>query len=368
MSIYQNGIKYKNKYTELIYNNLMNEKIKRLRLSLGLTQKEFAQLIGLKNQETYSRYESGSRQIPIDLLMVISDKTNTSLDSLIKKELHYSFVDKYDLDQKTEELLFRKSMYQIVFSAAEFEGINVTLLDTKQLVDNKHISNIKIDDVIILRDMHKATQYILEKYQSFNFDNLLELHSIAAKNDALNPGTLRSGIGGVDTKQGLYIPPIVNEGLERIWFDSLISDNKKSASSKSIEIFLHLSRGQIFNDTNKRTALLAANVPLLQSGAGVLYISENMFPNFMSELSDYYFDTESDEVIRSIYCLGISDFDGKTFYEKEHQNNQFGEIYLQLQNAYKAYGAKVFTYSDADFSKAGFDKISQDLFYLNEMI
>lgn len=57
-------------------------RIRDLREDSDLTQKAIADYLHIK-QNTYSQYENGHRQIPIDVLIKLSRFYNTSLDYLV---------------------------------------------------------------------------------------------------------------------------------------------------------------------------------------------------------------------------------------------------------------------------------------------
>ena len=57
-------------------------RIKDLREDLDLTQKEIAEYLHIK-QNTYSQYENGHRQIPLDMLIKLARYYNTSVDYLV---------------------------------------------------------------------------------------------------------------------------------------------------------------------------------------------------------------------------------------------------------------------------------------------
>lgn len=58
------------------------ERIKNLREDNDLTQKEIAYLLKITRQQ-YGLYESGKRTIPIDLLIVLANFYNTSVDYIL---------------------------------------------------------------------------------------------------------------------------------------------------------------------------------------------------------------------------------------------------------------------------------------------
>ena len=57
-------------------------RIKDLREDSDLTQKEIAKLLHIK-QNTYSQYENGHRQIPLEMLIILARFYNTSIDYLV---------------------------------------------------------------------------------------------------------------------------------------------------------------------------------------------------------------------------------------------------------------------------------------------
>ena len=57
-------------------------RFKDLREDHDLTQKELASYLHIR-QNTYSQYETGIRQIPLDLLIQLADYYDTSVDYLL---------------------------------------------------------------------------------------------------------------------------------------------------------------------------------------------------------------------------------------------------------------------------------------------
>lgn len=60
----------------------IGEKIKQTRISAGLSQKEMAQKLGL-SISTYSNYENGHREPPLEIIKAICDIVGTDLSVLI---------------------------------------------------------------------------------------------------------------------------------------------------------------------------------------------------------------------------------------------------------------------------------------------
>ncbi len=68
-------------HREITYNNFMNN-IKLLRLQNGYTQQFIASKLNIK-QNTYSQYETGAREISIDILISLAKLYNTSTDYIL---------------------------------------------------------------------------------------------------------------------------------------------------------------------------------------------------------------------------------------------------------------------------------------------
>ncbi len=57
-------------------------RLKELRLLNGLTQKQIAEKLNIR-QNTYSQYENGNREIPLQSLIALSDIYDTSIDYIV---------------------------------------------------------------------------------------------------------------------------------------------------------------------------------------------------------------------------------------------------------------------------------------------
>ncbi|MBR1744182.1 MAG: helix-turn-helix transcriptional regulator [Lachnospiraceae bacterium] len=58
------------------------QRIEDLRIDHDKTQQQIADLLGCQ-REVYRRYEQGTRSIPIDILIVLSDYYKVSIDYLV---------------------------------------------------------------------------------------------------------------------------------------------------------------------------------------------------------------------------------------------------------------------------------------------
>ncbi len=75
---------------------VFGERIKTLRISLGKSQKEFAEFIGIP-QPSMSAYENGKNNPTIEVLVNIADKCNVSIDWLCGRQEEVSLSDLSDV-------------------------------------------------------------------------------------------------------------------------------------------------------------------------------------------------------------------------------------------------------------------------------
>lgn len=80
------------------------ERLKRLRQSMHLSQKQLARLLRV-DRSTISSYESGVRQPPLDTLSRIADVFGVSTDYLLGRTSDLSF-DIFDLTGEDTALLY----------------------------------------------------------------------------------------------------------------------------------------------------------------------------------------------------------------------------------------------------------------------
>lgn len=89
--------------------------------------------------------------------------------------------------------------------------------------------------------------------------------------------------------------------------DLLIDINKiENDTIRVIRLMLKLMKMQLFNDGNKRTAMLVANHELIKNGRGIIAIDEEDKVEFSERLIQYYENEDKlEELEKFIYdkCL-----------------------------------------------------------------
>lgn len=92
-----------------------------------------------------------------------------------------------------------------------------------------------------------------------------------------------------------YVPPLPIEQLVKEQLEDIL----KAAADPvdiAIRLCLYCMKTQIFNDGNKRAAVIFANHYLISKGGGLLVIPENHVPEFKRLLVAYYEDRDNGSI------------------------------------------------------------------------
>ena len=188
----------------------------------------------------------------------------------------------------------RINMKKIIYDQAVLEGVGTTFPDTEAIIENSVVKNVKAEDVQKIINLKHAWQFVLDK-DVIQAPSDYYLASYIAK--LVNEGLLAIPNGGrirgvpVTIGGSSYIPPIpfedkVKEDIRNI-LNSDLSD-----IDKAIELCLYVMKTQIYNDGNKRTAVIYANHYLISKGQGLLVIDYQKVSAFKKLLISYYEDKD----------------------------------------------------------------------------
>lgn len=84
-----------------------------------------------------------------------------------------------------------------------------------------------------------------------------------------------------------YVPPLPIEQLVKEHLEDILQSTAKPVEV-AIRLCLYCMKTQIFNDGNKRAAVIFANHYLISKGGGLLVIPESYVPEFKRLLVRYY--------------------------------------------------------------------------------
>ena len=212
---------------------------------------------------------------------------------------------KYHLSVEQNKRLARSNLTRLVYVNSRFEGLTTTLQQTQTIIDGLGVDGVSIDDINIIIQLKRGWQYTINSDEGINLDFLKKANKIVALNESLAPGELRTGNGAVSTMKGEYIPPQVNQEQEELFLTQLLLDKNRTNTDKALTLMYHLMRNQIFWDGNKRTATLAANKIMINSGAGLINVPLDPWPKRNQLISEFYFSGDMEELKQWTYDNGI---------------------------------------------------------------
>ncbi len=190
----------------------------------------------------------------------------------------------------------KSNMKNIIYDQAVLEGIATTFPDTEAIIDNGKVNNVKAEDVQKILNLKHAWEFILDKdVATSKTDYYLSSYIAKIINEGfyLDGGRIRSfpvTIGGTN-----YIPPIPMEFKVKEKIDNILNSKTKDID-KAIELCLYVMKTQIFNDGNKRTAVIFANHYLISKGLGLLVIDYAKINKFKKLLINYYEDKYIEDI------------------------------------------------------------------------
>ena len=190
----------------------------------------------------------------------------------------------------------RANMKSIIYDQAVLEGVSTTFPDTELIIENGKVKNVSAEDVQKILNLKHAWEFVLDKDVVQSPTSYYVCQYIAR---LVNEGFYHEGgrIRGVPVKIGgsSYIPPLPIEYEVKEQIENIIASDS-SAVDIAIELALYVMKTQIFNDGNKRTAIIFANHYLVAHGAGLMVVPENIVPEFKQLLVRYYEDKDVNSI------------------------------------------------------------------------
>lgn len=190
----------------------------------------------------------------------------------------------------------RANMKASIYDQAVLEGVATTFPQTEDIIENGKVSGMTASDVQKVLNLKHAWEFIMDKdVISCPTDYYVLCHIARLVNEGfyLDGGRIRGvpvTIGGT-----IYIPPLPIEQIIREQLDGILHSSGDEVDT-AIRLCLYCMKAQIFNDGNKRAAVLVANHYMISHGQGLLVIPESVVPEFKRLLVAYYEDRDNGEI------------------------------------------------------------------------
>lgn len=194
--------------------------------------------------------------------------------------------NKFTMTREDNIFFAKRKLVDNLYKSANLEGIAVTFADTVSFINNINTGNISVDDMLKLKGLKDAWEYILKTVDDeLTIDYIKKVHFEICKGQNVEPlGDFRTkGVGITGTSWRPKLPSECN-------YEKELSKIKQIMPSLEgcIEIFCWIQRSQMFQDGNKRVANLIANKEMIKNGFGILSVPVEKIGDYLTNLNEYY--------------------------------------------------------------------------------
>ena len=203
----------------------------------------------------------------------------------------------------------RANMKSNIYDQAVLEGVATSFPQTEDIIENGKVNGVTATDVQKILNLKHAWEFILDPdvlcYPS-DYSILCHIAKLVNEGFFSDGGRIRGvpvTIGGTH-----YVPPLPIESVVQERLESILQMDCP-ADEKAIRLCLYCMKTQIFNDGNKRTAVIFANHFLISHGGGMLIIPEKEVPTFKRLLIAYYEDRDRTEIVAFMKKQCVRTFD-----------------------------------------------------------
>ena len=223
----------------------------------------------------------------------------------LKREIRRIEKRLAELGYATEELsdkvilnidFARANMKANIYDQAVLEGVATSFPQTEDILENGRVNGVSANDVQKILNLKHAWELVMDRDVIATKTDYYILCHIAK---LVNEGFYAEGgrIRGVPVTIGgtSYIPPLPIELDVKEQIAAIVAGEAEPIE-KAIRLCLYCMKTQIFNDGNKRAAVIFANHYLIGQAAGLLVIPEKNVPEFKRLLVCYYEDRDNGEI------------------------------------------------------------------------
>ncbi|WP_027333043.1 Fic family protein [Mycoplasmopsis gallinarum] len=190
--------------------------------------------------------------------------------------------------------MIKKYIYELTTYASNLENIDITIDQTKKLVDNLDDLNLNFYNKNIVLNLYQTYKKVIHEEIEYNKKfpvlTLMDINKNIGERIIIDNGKIRKQ--SVLITGTSYKPPVVNEELiNNVILDSLYDLNIDSVLSLQCK----LMKLQPFNDGNKRTSMIFTNLLLSKHFNQVLVVKD--IGKYRSLFVDYYETDDNEKLI-----------------------------------------------------------------------
>lgn len=194
--------------------------------------------------------------------------------------------NKFNMTKEDNVFFAKRKLIDNIYKSAILEGIAVTFADTYSFMNNVNTGNISIDDMLKLKGLKDAWEYVLNTIdEELTIDYIKKIHFQVCKGQNIFPlGDFRDkGVGVTGTSWKPKLPIECNYEKELKDIMSISND-----LDRCISLFCWIQRSQMFLDGNKRVANLVANKEMIRYGQGIIAVPVEKIGEYFVLLINYY--------------------------------------------------------------------------------
>ncbi len=205
----------------------------------------------------------------------------------------------YNMSKEDNIFFAKRKLVDNIYKSANLEGIAVTFADTYSFMNNINTGNISVDDMLKLKGLKDAWQYIIDNIDDeLTISYIKKIHFEICKGQNVSPlGEFRDkGVGITGTSWRPRLPKECD-------YETELKEILKNSNEleRCIDLFCWIQRSQMFLDGNKRVANLVANKEMIKNGQGIIAVPVEKIGEYFTKLIDYYETGDNNNLKKWVY-------------------------------------------------------------------
>ncbi|GHV56255.1 hypothetical protein FACS1894216_19960 [Synergistales bacterium] len=189
-----------------------------------------------------------------------------------------------------------------------FERVGASDEQAKVIIEYGYGVDLPLSHIRTIDNFGRACDYLFNKLADgdwlFDKSELCGIHAITARNEVTRPGEFRSM--PVSIEGSVYTPP-APEHIARVYENGIAALRQvEDISERAMAVFLFLSRAQLFENANKRTASLVMNGILMSNGYYPINIDTPPL-DFLHGMADFYETADGTKMMSMLNDLAKRD-------------------------------------------------------------
>lgn len=201
--------------------------------------------------------------------------------------------------------MFHRLLIDLSWNSCRLEGNTYSFLETERLLDEGAFAEgKKLQETQMILNHKAAIEFLISSAESIGITRytVLNLHTLLSDNllgDSEACGRLRLYPVGIE--KSVYLPLAIPQVIEEC-FDLIIRKCNEITDPFESAFFLmvHLPYLQPFDDVNKRTSRLAANIPFIQNNLSPLSFIDVPQEDYINGLLGVY-ECNQIELLRDVF-------------------------------------------------------------------